>query len=124
VRELVGRGLGLEAQAIDEAQPFSEVGLDSLLAVELRTLIARRLALERGLPATTLFDYPTVEALTDYLLADVLQLGDGAGRPVAASALATADHAWSTAALASMSEEDAEALLLKELDAGGSGEAR
>jgi NADPH:quinone reductase-like Zn-dependent oxidoreductase/acyl carrier protein len=124
VRELVGRGLGLEAQAIDEAQPFSEVGLDSLLAVELRTLIARRLALERGLPATTLFDYPTVEALTDYLLADVLQLGDGAGRPAAASALATADHAWSTAALAAMSDEDAEALLLRELNAGRSDEPR
>jgi acyl transferase domain-containing protein/acyl carrier protein len=119
VQDQVAKGLGLDVtQPIDHRQPFSELGLDSLLAVELRNLLAKRLGLERGLPATTLFDYPTLEALTDHLLADVLQLPRPA--EAAASDTPTAPPLLDTQ-VDELSDEEAERLLIQELDAGRSG---
>lgn len=66
----VGRVLGLRHdEPIELRQPFTEMGLDSLMAVELRNSLA--LILQRSLPATTLFDHPTVDALTGFLLAQL-----------------------------------------------------
>jgi acyl transferase domain-containing protein/D-arabinose 1-dehydrogenase-like Zn-dependent alcohol dehydrogenase/acyl carrier protein len=50
---------------IDPGRPMKELGLDSLMAVELRNTLARQTALD--LSATLLFDYPTVAQLTEYL---------------------------------------------------------
>ena len=62
VREQALTVLGLPAaHAVGLRQPLSELGLDSLMAVEFRNTCAS--ALERTLPATLLFDYPTIEAL-------------------------------------------------------------
>ena len=43
-----------------------EAGLDSLGAVELRNALAARFA--ENLPATSIFDYPTADALASYLV--------------------------------------------------------
>ncbi len=56
-------------QAIHTEQPLQELGLDSLLSIELRNSVG--ISLHRSLPATLLFDYPTLRALTDYLLSIV-----------------------------------------------------
>jgi acyl carrier protein len=73
VTERVLRALGLDpTRAIDPRTPLGEFGLDSLLAIELRNALAR--SLDRSLPATLLFDYPTLDALTDYVMCDVLAL--------------------------------------------------
>jgi myxalamid-type polyketide synthase MxaB len=65
--------LGLDAaQSLDYKQPLNDLGLDSLMAVELRSLLSAQLGLARGLPATLVFDYPTIEALADYLAKEVL----------------------------------------------------
>ncbi|MGA8528326.1 MAG: type I polyketide synthase, partial [Acidobacteriaceae bacterium] len=59
--------LGLtREQAIASGQPLQELGLDSLLSIELRNSLGA--SLQRTLPATLLFNYPTLGALTDYLL--------------------------------------------------------
>ena len=42
------------------------------MAVELRSLLSTELGLARGLPATLVFDYPTIAALADYLAEEVL----------------------------------------------------
>jgi acyl transferase domain-containing protein/protein-L-isoaspartate O-methyltransferase len=113
VQDQVAKGLGFDpAQPIDARQPFSELGLDSLLAVELRNLIGRRLGLERSLPATTLFDYPTLETLTGHLLAAVLGLAGDAG-PTAPAEVAPPP----AASLQGMTDDEAERLLIQELDA-------
>jgi acyl transferase domain-containing protein len=59
--------LNLEPRtAIDPDRPLPELGLDSLLAMELRNRLVNSLG--RSLPATVVFDYPTVTALVGYLL--------------------------------------------------------
>ena len=53
---------------IPEDQSLLELGMDSLMAVDLGTRIAQSLG--RTLPATLLFDYPSLAALADHLLPD------------------------------------------------------
>jgi NADPH:quinone reductase-like Zn-dependent oxidoreductase/SAM-dependent methyltransferase/acyl carrier protein len=65
--------LGLDStQSLDYKQPLSDLGLDSLMAVELRSVLSTELGLARSLPATLVFDYPTIAALADYLAEEVL----------------------------------------------------
>ena len=61
--------LGL-ASAADAGldRPFVEIGVDSILGVELVGRINRRLATR--LPATVLFDHPTIESLADHIARD------------------------------------------------------
>ncbi|HTQ06405.1 MAG TPA: SDR family NAD(P)-dependent oxidoreductase [Polyangiaceae bacterium] len=73
VRERALKALGLSASfELDPTTPLGELGLDSLLAVELRNNLAT--ALSRPMPPTLLFDYPTLETLTDYLFEHALEL--------------------------------------------------
>ena len=61
------RILGLdETQRIDFDKPLVELGLDSLMAVEMRNALNN--AMEQNLPATLLFDYPTIQSLCTFLL--------------------------------------------------------
>ena len=50
-------------------QPLQELGLDSLLSIELRNALG--LAMDRILPATLLFNYPTLDALTTFLMREL-----------------------------------------------------
>jgi polyketide synthase 12/myxalamid-type polyketide synthase MxaB len=71
VRTQAWRILGLPAaHPLGVRQPLNELGLDSLMAVELRNSLASSLG--RQMPATLLFDYPTVEALSRYLQDELL----------------------------------------------------
>jgi acyl transferase domain-containing protein/NADPH:quinone reductase-like Zn-dependent oxidoreductase/SAM-dependent methyltransferase/acyl carrier protein len=65
VSEAASRVLATD-RSPDEQQPFRDLGLDSLMAVELRNVIAHDLG--DALPATLLFDYPTVAAVAGFLL--------------------------------------------------------
>ncbi len=79
VQEQVSRLLGIEGAAPDPAQPLMELGLDSLMAVELRNLLTAQLG--QPLPATLIFKYPTIDALADFLISDVLKLEEPAAAP-------------------------------------------
>ena len=66
LRAVITKVLGLHsAEEIDPRQGLIDMGFDSLMAIELRNHLATSLA--HQLPATLLFDYPTLNALVNYL---------------------------------------------------------
>jgi acyl carrier protein len=78
--------LGMSAgDPIDPRQPLEELGLDSLTAVELRNILSSHLNLQRSLPATLVFDYPTINALTDHLAQDTLKIENSKAESTARS---------------------------------------
>ncbi len=114
--ELARRILGVgSSHDLPIDQPLRDLGLDSLMSVELRNAIGATTG--RTWPATLLFDYPSIAALADHLLG-ALGISDPAteggrpkGSPDAANALAT------------MSEAEAESLLIAELGESGTASA-
>jgi acyl carrier protein len=58
------------AAAVDLDTPFKELGMDSLTAVELRNQLSAETGLR--LPVTVGFNLPTVTALSDYLVRELV----------------------------------------------------
>jgi NADPH:quinone reductase-like Zn-dependent oxidoreductase len=111
VESAASRALGATSgRSLDPLRPLHELGLDSLTSVELRNALATSLGC--SLPATLLFDYPTIESLAHYLAKNVLNLElvdrTSSEDPVAANK--------DLEELQAMSESEAESLLLAELD--------
>jgi acyl carrier protein len=73
------RVLALPGKGAPADRPLQELGLDSLMAVELRNALARRTG--GSLPATLAFDYPTPAAIAKYLLERMLGQSDSAPPP-------------------------------------------
>lgn len=64
----VARVLGRDiSQELDPRQPLTDMGLDSLMAVELRNLIGSGMGLAASLPATIVYDYPSIQEMAGYL---------------------------------------------------------
>ena len=104
LREQLGQVMGWEADyEIDPQQGLFDVGLDSLMAMELKHKLERNLGLARPLPFTLIFDYPTLASLIDYLHDEMM------GVEAAATAGAGDD-------LESLSAEELLALLAQEMD--------
>jgi acyl carrier protein len=106
VRETAARILRLPAARIDARRPLGSLGLDSLMSLELRNRLASQF--ERTLPATLLWNYPSIAALTAYLLDGGVQPARNEG--ATAATLDTPAAAASSIAVgdvAAMSDDDA-----------------
>ncbi|UGT58775.1 SDR family NAD(P)-dependent oxidoreductase [Nocardia asteroides] len=66
IATILGHG---DANAIAPDRPFSELGFDSISAVEFRNALVAATGLR--LPATAVFDYPSPRALADHLLGEL-----------------------------------------------------
>ncbi len=105
----ISRVLGLDAAStIDSQQGFTELGMDSLMAVELSNRLAA--VTDLALPSTLAFEQPTLDDLAAHLqtlLADRVDFG------------AAADSTPIDEELAGLSADELTDELLKELDDAG-----
>jgi myxalamid-type polyketide synthase MxaB len=110
VKSQVAQVLGWHSSnSLDFTQGFFSLGMDSLTSIELRSRLQSSLAC--SLPSTIAFDYPTVEALVNYLLEKVLpktstQESNESNQAVSSTLTEVQE----------LSESEAEALLLQELE--------
>ncbi|TSC24493.1 type I polyketide synthase [Corallococcus sp. Z5C101001] len=68
-KALVARVLGLRADDLGPRQRFFDLGADSLMAVELKNQLETQVG--RTLRSTLIFDFPTLDALVEHLLAEL-----------------------------------------------------
>jgi acyl carrier protein len=110
VQALAQRVLGFPAsRQIDFQQPLNELGLDSLMAVEFRNLLAAELDL--NLPSTLLFNYPALEDVSGHL-AGLLFKTVAPDKPATTRAGAPGDVLDD---IENLSEEDVDRLLADKL---------
>jgi myxalamid-type polyketide synthase MxaE and MxaD len=111
--EQIARVLRMPPDQIDRTTPLPSLGLDSLMALELRN----RLELSFGvtLSATLIWGYPTIGQLAPFL-AEKLGLSSPQAVAVAPDpAVAVAPDSTRASELAAISDEEAEALLAQKL---------
>ena len=102
------------AAAIDIEQPLQELGMDSMMAVELRNALTSVAGQE--LPVTLVFDYPSIARIADFVLESVLHLEAGEPPPPAEPRPADA----TTERISAMSDEEAAERLTRTLAELGS----
>ncbi len=82
VGALASRVMGLPAtETLDPSTGFFQLGMDSLMSVTLQRALSETLG--EFLPASVVFDYPTVYSLTDYLATVLPELIETVEQPAA-----------------------------------------
>lgn len=76
LRDTVAEVTRVDVAEIREDAGFFDLGMDSLMAVELRRRIEHEVGAE--IPVTLVMDHPRLSDVADYLLGDVLELGERA----------------------------------------------
>ena len=121
LQELVQALTGSENVPAAESR-FLDVGLDSLMIVELSTQIQREISPEHKLPATLVFDYPRICDLADFLLGlmnnsgELRQSNQSIERQATDTELVTASPSQLRDEVESLSEQDALQALMREID--------
>lgn len=113
VQREVARILGLkQGSQIDPIRPLQELGLDSLMAVELRNVLGK--ALNTSLPATLLFDYPSLKAVSGFL-AQKLEIAPASAESSSVTAQGNVDP---LAKMEQLSDEEIDRLFSQSLGKG------
>lgn len=116
IRAHVARILRLAPAQVEDSHRLMDIGVDSLMAVELRNRLNKDLGLEQSLPATLIFDHPTIQAIARYLIQNVLNASDiETGQSTEPMKLEVVDMSARQKEIESLSEQEAEARLLQKL---------
>jgi len=92
-----------------------ELGVDSLMAVRLGKLLTTRLGLAEPLPSTLIFDYPTIGRIAE-LVGSRIHASEASSENDTADATPPSTVDDRESELAALSEEEAEALLLRRIE--------
>ncbi len=65
MQDHIGEALKVPGESLDPSEPITSYGLDSIAAFTLTLALAE--CLERDLPASLLWEYPTIAELAQYL---------------------------------------------------------
>ena len=91
LREAVAEITRVDVAEVREEAGFFDLGMDSLMAIELRRRLEQGVGAE--LPATLAMDYPRLSDVADYLLGDVLNLNERSAERTAAQPVSPAASA-------------------------------
>jgi SAM-dependent methyltransferase len=101
---------------LDRRHRLMDLGLDSLMAVQLRNLLESGLGIGHMLPATLIFDYPTIGEIATFLLQSIIH-EDLAAPHTAVAEERNEDFATTRVReVEALSDEEAEARLMKLLE--------
>ena len=115
VRGIVARVIGIDAPAsLDRRTGLMELGIDSLMALELRKRLGAGLGLARPLPATLIFDHPSIDALARLLAREIA--GERPGNGAASTPAAVPTPRLAASDVEALDDSAVEALLLKRLE--------
>ena len=113
VRDIV-RARVVQILRLNAAEPpggndrLMDLGFNSLMAVQLRNQLGKEFGFDRPLPASLMFDHPTINALASYLLDRIVP--QHSKQATKTEAAIEAKHALlGTAAVAAMSDAEIEA---------------
>lgn len=81
LQQRAGEVIGLPAERLDSATPLVELGMDSLMAVDLRNTLVKDLGV--NLTVATLFNFHTLDRLAGHLLDDQLAISPVESAPAA-----------------------------------------
>jgi acyl carrier protein len=112
LRTQIAKILGIKSpETIDIEQGLTELGMDSLSSVELRNKL--QTDLQCSLPSTLIFDYPNVNAIANYLNRKLFSLDSN---KLTESNDKDENVDLAITEVQNLSEEEAEAMLLEELE--------
>lgn len=109
-----------QPQSLDRRQRLMDLGVDSLMAVELKSRLQAGLNIEQQLPSTLIYDYPTIEAVAGFLEGAIFgddehSAGTLPGYPTGPGIAGTQPVTGNRINLDELSETEVESLLLKKL---------
>ena len=116
LRNQVAKVLGTTPEGLDEAQPLNEVGLDSLMGVELKNRVESDLQI--ALPVATLLQEPSLSQFAEKILTQLFAESGSAPDPI--SKQETPEE--TLARVDQLSDEEVDALLLENLEPGSTHE--
>lgn len=115
VQAAVGQVLGVDpAHPVDPDQGFFQMGMDSVMSIELKRNLEHSLGC--SVPTTAAFEHPTTAALATYIAAELLALDLDAHETPPAPSVAAPDQLSEIAEIEGLTDAEAEALLIAELE--------
>jgi aryl carrier-like protein len=102
-------------ELLDPRQRLMDMGLDSLMALDLRGRLGVGLGRPDVVPATLIFEHPSIEAIAAFVIREAGAAGDSRETPARPEKPEPALEE-AAARIAHLSEDEVAALLLKKLE--------